>query len=108
MSGAGQVGCDLSGHPQNYAHDCAEWDNDLLDCLLGNVAVQVWFCPVREHQRVTWDGDVATCDECGRSSRGVGASRACSGPTSQPPTSVSGHDLSRSIGADPSTGVGPA
>lgn len=41
-------------------------------------------------------------------SRGVGASKECSDPTSQPPTSVSGHDLSRSTDANPSQGVGPA
>lgn len=40
-------------------------------------------------------------------SRGVGATTDRPGPTSQPPTSVSGHDLSRSTGADPSPGVGP-
>lgn len=40
---------------------------------LGDVRVQFWTCPVRhprEPQRVTvrWEGDVATCTDCGRTS----------------------------------------
>lgn len=55
-----------------------------------------------------WDGwDTAERLTASEASRGVGATTDRPGPTSQPPTSVSGPDLSRSTGADPSPGVGP-
>lgn len=28
-----------------------------------------WCCPNKEHKRVTWDGDIATCDECDETSQ---------------------------------------
>lgn len=49
-----------------------EWPEALL-----NARVQFWTCPVehpREPRRVTveWDGDVATCTDCGRTNKDGG------------------------------------
>lgn len=47
----------------------SEWPEALL-----NARVQFWTCPVehpKEPWRVTveWDGDVATCTDCGRTNK---------------------------------------
>lgn len=55
-----------------------------------------------------FDAAVNAAYEFGRASRGVGATTDRPGPTSQPPTSVSGDDVSRSTGAPTSSDVGPA
>ena len=39
----------------------------LLDALQG-VQVRFWTCPNKDHSRVTWTGDVASCDSCGMTS----------------------------------------
>ena len=31
-----------------------------------NTPIKFWCCPMPMHRFVTWNGDVATCDECGR------------------------------------------
>lgn len=42
-------------HPEDL-----EWPDALL-----NTRVRFWMCINRDHQSVTWDGDVATCPDCG-------------------------------------------
>jgi hypothetical protein len=51
-------------------------NEELLD-LIGNARVKLWFCPLdQEHRKeirkrmstVEWDGDMATCLICGRTS----------------------------------------
>lgn len=39
-------------------------DTDLPDELL-NARVRFWMCINRDHKSVTWEGDVATCPDCG-------------------------------------------
>lgn len=41
----------------------AEFPAELL-----NAPVRFWICINREHKNVTWDGDVATCPDCGLTS----------------------------------------
>lgn len=42
--------------------------NDYVDPYEG-IRVKLWFCPISAHRRVEWEGDLATCLECGRTNQ---------------------------------------
>ena len=69
--------CETCGDPattpcDNSVSDCPKKQGDMVDVLaelIGDMEVLFWTCPKKCHGFIDWNFGIATCRDCGETSR---------------------------------------